>query len=327
MTAFYHLGELEPQAVEALAARALALRNGAEPRDLRGLALGLLFLNPSLRTQASFQRAAARLGMDRVQLQGDGIWSLETRNGSVMDGAAAEHVQEAAAVLGRYVDVLAVRAFPGGRDLAADLADPVLQGFMQHAGVPLVNMESARWHPCQALADRVTLDQLAIPTRSRFVLSWAWHPKPLPHAVPNSAICMAAQRGMEVVVLQPPGYELHDDVLDQARSLANASGGSVSVSHEREEALHGASVVYAKSWGSLECWGDARSEDSKRAPLRHWCVDASWLPSGARFLHCLPVRRNVVVRDEVLDGPASAVLDQAENRLHAQIAMLESLVP
>ncbi len=326
MKHFDHLGDLPAAQVEQLAARALELRAGAQPFDLSGLALGLLFLNPSLRTQASFQRAAAKLRMELVQLAGAGVWGLETADGAVMDSQAAEHVREAAAVLGRYVDVLGLRAFPAGRSLAEDLTDPVMRGFKDHAGVPVINMESARWHPCQALADRATLDQLAVPNRAKFVLSWAWHPKPLPHAVPNSALCMAAQRGMEVVLAHPPGFELHADAMAEAERLAAASGGGVTVSHDPAAACAGAAVVYAKSWGSLDAWGDPAADAAQRAPLRDWCVTPGWLGPGARFLHCLPVRRNVVVADAVLDSSASAVIDQAENRLHAQTALLEALM-
>ncbi len=322
----YTLGELAAAEPAKLVARALELRAGAAPADLTGRALGLLFMNPSLRTQASFQRAAQRLRMDVVHLQGDRLWSLETRDGAVMDGGAAEHVKEAAAVLGRYVDVLGVRSFAAFRELAEDLADPLLNGFRRHAGVPVVNMESALWHPCQALADWTTLEQCRIPQRAKFVLTWAWHPKPLPQAVPNSTLCMAAQRGMEVVLLCPPGYELHDDVLAEARRLAAASGGSLSISHDRRSALRGAAAVYAKSYGSLRHWGDAAAEAAFRAPLRDWQVTPDWLGAETKFMHCLPVRRNVVVADAVLDGPASIVLEQAENRLHAQTAILEGLL-
>ena len=264
--------------------------------------------------------------MQLVQLAGASVWGIETAEGAVMEGQAAEHVREAAAVLGRYVDVLGVRAFPAGRSLAEDLADPLMRGFLAHAGVPVINMESARWHPCQALADRATLEQLAVPQRARFVLTWAWHPKPLPHAVPNSALCMAAQRGMEVVLAHPPGFELHADALAEADRLAAASGGSVTTTHDPRAACAGAAVVYAKSWGSLGAWGDPEADAAQRAPLRGWCVTPEWLAPGARFLHCLPVRRNVIVTDAVLDSPASAVIDQAENRLHAQTALLEELM-
>lgn len=322
----YHLGDLSAAQVAALAARALELRAGSQPANLSGRALGLLFLNPSLRTQASFQRAAAKLRLDLVSLQGDKLWTLETADGAVMDGAAAEHVREAAAVLGRYVDVLGLRSFATFRSLAEDLADPLLNGFRRHAGVPVVNMESALWHPCQALADWTTLDQLKVPQRAKFVLTWAWHPKPLPQAVPNSTLCMAAQRGMDVVLLHPPGLELHETVLAEARRLAAASGGRLTVTHDRASALAGAAVVYAKSYSSLRHWGDAAAEAEFRAGLRDWCVTPEWLAPGARFFHCLPVRRNVIVTDAVLDGPASAVLEQAENRLHGQTALLEQVL-
>lgn len=329
MRDFYDLSDLTRLDVERLVARALALRNGAKSRRFDGKALGLLFFNPSLRTQASCQRAAHKLGLDLVQLQssGNGVWGIETEDGAVMDAANAEHVREAAAVLGRYVDVLCVRSFARFESLEADLRDALINGFRRYAGVPIVNLESALWHPCQALADWTTLEQFEVPRRAKLVLTWAWHPKPLPHAVPNSTVCMAAQRGMDVVVLRPKGYDLHPWVMQQARELAALNDGSVEVSDDRAAAVSGASIVYAKSWASLGCWNDAEAETKQRAGLRDWCVSDEWLARTpeARFMHCLPVRRNVVVRDEVLDGPASIVIDQAENRLHAQTALLESL--
>lgn len=329
MRGLYDLSDLTRPAVEQLVARALALRNGSKTRRFEGKALGLLFFNPSLRTQASFQRAAQKLGLDLVQLQsgGNGVWGIETADSTVMDAGNAEHVREAAAVLGRYVDVLCVRSFARFESLEADLRDVLVNGFRRHAGVPVVNMESALWHPCQALADWTTLEQLEVPRRAKFVLTWAWHPKPLPHAVPNSTLCMAVQRGMDVVVLRPSGYDLHPWVMQQARELAALNDGSVEVTDDRQAALRGASIVYAKSWASLACWGNLEAETQQRAGLRDWCVGSDWLAQtdDARFMHCLPVRRNVVVRDEVLDGPASVVIDQAENRLHAQTALLESL--
>lgn len=323
---FIHLGELAHEQVQALADRANALRLGAQVQRFPSKALGLFFLNPSLRTSASFQRAAGRLGLELVQLRGDGVWGLEHRDGVVMDGTTAEHFREAAPVLGRYVDLLAVRAFPGAGSFEENRVDPIMSGFERWAGVPIINMESARWHPCQALADWATLDQHEIPKPAKLVLSWAWHPKPLPHAVPNSTACMAAQRGMEVVLLCPAGWELHEEVLSEAQALAEQSGGSFRVSHDRAEALDGAAVVYAKSWGSIQHWGELEAETQARAALRDWCVTPEWLAGQARFFHCLPVRRNVVVSDAVLDGPHSCVIDQAEHRLHAQTALLESLL-
>ena len=331
MNGFHHLGELGHEQVRALTARALLLRGGAAPKRFPGRSLALLFFSPSLRTQASFQRAAGRLGLELVQLSGgggaSGMWGLETEDGVVMDTDKAEHVREAAAVLGRFVDVLAIRAFARMRTLEEDLADPLVQGFRRFAGIPIVNMESALWHPCQALADWATLDQLGVERKAKLVLTWAWHPKPLPHAVPNSTLCFAAQRGMEVVVLRPEGYDLHPEAMQEARRLAGLGGGSVRVTSDRADALAGARVVYAKSWGSLTTWGDPEGETRLRAGLRDWRVSPQWMgaTSGARFMHCLPVRRNVVVDDAVIDSPASVVIDQAENRLHAQTALLEAL--
>jgi N-acetylornithine carbamoyltransferase len=326
---FYDLSESTRHDVERLVARALSLRNGSKTRRFEGKAIGLLFFNPSLRTQASFQRASQKLGLELVQLQsgGNGVWGIEVDDGAVMDAGNAEHVREAAAVLGRFVDVLCIRSFAGGASLERDLADPLVNGFRRFAGVPIVNMESALWHPCQALADWTTLEQYEVPRRAKFVLTWAWHPKALPHAVPNSTLCMAAQRGMDVVVLRPRGYDLHPNAIGQAYELAALNGGSVEITDDREQALAGAKIVYAKSWASLETYGNAAKEAELRAPLRGWCVTPEWLArtDGARFMHCLPVRRNVVVSDAVLDGPASIVIDQAENRLHAQTALLENL--
>jgi N-acetylornithine carbamoyltransferase len=323
---FYDLSELPLDAVDRLASRAIALKSGAPARRFDGRALGLLFFDPSLRTQSSFQRAAGMLGLDLVHLTG-GVWGIETEPGAVMDQDKAEHVKEAARVLGRYVDVLGVRAFAKGGNKEKDLADPLLRGFMEHAGVPVLNLESARFHPCQALADRVTLDESETPKHGKFVLTWAWHPKALPVAVPQSTLLMAAQRGMEVVVLRPEGYDLQQDVTARAEALAKESGGSVTVTSDRSR-VAGAHAVYAKSWGSLLDYGDAAAEAARRADLRDWRVEAKTFATApeAWFMHCLPVRRNVVVTDEVIDSERSIVIEQAENRLWAQLSVLESVL-
>lgn len=323
---FYDLSELPVDAVERLSARAIALKSGASVRRFEGRALGLLFFDPSLRTQASFQRAAGMLGLDLVHLSG-GVWGLETEPGAVMDQDKAEHVKEAARVLGRYVDVLGVRAFPKGGNKEKDLSDPLLKGFMEHAGVPVLNLESARYHPCQALADRVTLDESKTPKRGKFVLTWAWHPKALPVAVPQSTLLMAAQRGMDVVVLRPEGYDLLPDVMARAEALAAETGGSVTFTSDRSQ-VAGAHAVYAKSWGSLLDYGDAAAESARRASQRSWRIEASTFEHApdAWFMHCLPVRRNVVVTDEVIDADRSIVIEQAENRLWAQLSVLESVL-
>lgn len=331
MNGFLSLGDLSREEVLDLLAQAGRLARSPEPLAAAGKVLGLLFFNPSLRTLASFQSGMARLGGSSfVIAPGQGSWLLETRDGAVMDGAAAEHVREAIPVLASYADVLGIRAFAGGIDLKADLEDRAFRQMAALSPVPLVNLESAVDHPCQALADWKTLDDLGVPaTGGRFVLSWAWHPKALPLAVPAAAVHMAALRGMEVTVLRPEGFSLPEPVMARARRAAALSGGSVTETDERSAAMAGAHVLYAKSWGSPRCYGDPVAEAALRAPLRGWCVDEPWFANaapGARFLHCLPVRRGVVVADAVLDGPRSAVVQEAGNRMWVQMAVLHRLL-
>jgi N-acetylornithine carbamoyltransferase len=298
---------------------------------LKGKVLALLFFNPSLRTLASFQAGMARLGGSGFVISpGQGTWVLETRDGVVMDGVAAEHVREAIPVLARYGDALGIRSFAGGTDLAADLADSTFRAMADVCPVPLINMESAIDHPCQALADWKTLDDLGVPARGgRFVLSWAWHPKPLPLAVPAAAVHMAALRGMDVTVLRPEGFALPEEVMAKARRAAELSGGSLRETADRGEAMSGAHVIYAKSWTSPLHYGDPSEEAAFRAGLRDWCVDDGWFAGAdpeCRFMHCLPVRRNVVVRDSVLDGPRSVVVHEAGSRMWVQMAVLHRLL-
>jgi N-acetylornithine carbamoyltransferase len=190
-------------------------------------------------------------------------------------------------------------------------------------------MESAMNHPCQALADWRTMDELEIPPRAKFVLSWAYHPKPLPLAVPAATLHMAAMRGMEVVVLRPEGFALPGQIMDKARNAAAASGGSVTETTDRGAALHGASVLYAKEWGSTAHYGDVQADARLRADLTDWCVRERWFAGArpdAKLMHCLPVRRNVAVADEVLDGPRAVVRREAQNRLTVQMAVLHRML-
>jgi N-acetylornithine carbamoyltransferase len=327
---FLSLSDLSRDEVVDLVALAGALERSPQPQALAGKVLALLFMNPSLRTLASFQSGMARLGGSSFVISpGQGSWILETRQGAVMDGAAAEHVREAIPVLASYADALGIRSFAGGSDLAADLADATFHAMAEVCPVPLLNLESAIDHPCQALGDWKTLDDLAVPRGGRFVLSWAWHPKALPLAVPAAAVHMAALRGMEVVVLRPEGFALPEPVMARARQAAAASGGSVVETDDRAAAMAGAQVLYAKSWTAPSRYGDAAGEAELRAPLRHWCVDEGWFAPAApecRFMHCLPVRRNVVVRDEVLDGARSVVVHEARNRMWAQMAVLHRML-
>lgn len=331
MKSFLHLHELDDATIATLLRSATELEHEPIRDALKGRVLGLVFLNPSLRTLSSFQAGMAQLGGSSfVITPGQGTWALETRDGVVMDGAAAEHVREAVPVLCQYADALGVRCFAAGQDLATDLTEPVLSAFARHATKPLINMESAVDHPCQALADWKTLDDLAIPARGgRFVLSWAWHPKALPYAVPSAALSMATRRGMDVTVLRPDGYALPQSVMALARQEAARSGGTLRETSDRAAALDGAHVLYAKSWQAQEHYGRPEPEAALRAPLRDWCVAEEWFASARKdavFMHCLPVRRNVKVKDEVLDGARSRVIRQAGNRLHAQKAVLLQLL-
>lgn len=308
--------------VLALVDRALALRAGAEPKQFRGARVGAVFLNPSLRTRTSIEAASAILGAHPIVLQpGQDAWGWEFRDGVVMDGASPEHAREAIPVLASYVDVLAVRSFAKLVDPDEDRADPVLGAFVSLSSVPVANLESARWHPMQGLADAATwVSHLGDVRRKRLVLTWAPHPKPLPQAVPGQVLTEAALLGMDVVVAHPEGFGLDPEVVARARGLAEAAGGSVDVVHERN--LAGADVVYAKSWGGWSGYGRREEETAVRASLSDWRLDA--VPPGAGFMHCLPVRRNVVVADALLDGPSSWVQEQAALRLWTAVAVLEA---
>jgi N-acetylornithine carbamoyltransferase len=329
MKRFLDLADLSREEVLSLLELARRLEKQPEPRALAGKILGLLFLNPSLRTLASFQAAMARLGGSSFVINpGQGSWELETSLGVVMDGAAAEHVREGIPVLASYCDALGIRAFAQGRDLAADLADANFAAMASLTDKPLVNLESAITHPCQALADWKTLDDLAVPRGGRFVLSWAWHPRALPLAVPAAALHMAALRGMEVIVLRPEGFALPDSLMERARRAAAASGGSLRETAERAEALAGADILYVKEWGATSCYGDAAADARLRSALTGWCVRNDWFAAapGCRVMHCLPVRRNSAIADEVLDGPRSVVQREAANRLTVQMAVLHRLL-
>lgn len=330
MKRFLNLADFERDEVSALLALARRLDTHPEPHALAGKILGLVFFNPSLRTLASFQAGMSRLGgTSFVIAPGQGTWQLETRVGAVMNGAAAEHVREGIPVLASYCDALGIRAFAEGKDLASDLSEANFMAMAELVNKPLINMESAVNHPCQALADWKTMDDLEVPRRGRFVLSWAYHPRALPLAVPSATVHMAAMRGMDVVVLRPEGFELPPSIMNRAREAASQSGGSVHETSDRNEALSDAQIVYAKEWGSTRFYGDAQGDAGLRAGLTDWCVRNDWFTRTApdcRLMHCLPVRRNTAVADEVLDGPRSVVQREAYNRLLVQMAVLYQLL-
>jgi N-acetylornithine carbamoyltransferase len=330
MKRFLDLAELERDEVVALLELARRLEKHPEPQALAGKILGLVFFNPSLRTLASFQAGMARLGGNSfVITPGQGTWQLETRLGVQMSGAAAEHVREGIPVLASYCDALGIRAFADGKDLRNDLAETTFNAMACLVDKPLVNLESAMNHPCQALADWKTMDDLGVPRNGRFVLSWVYHPRALPLAVPAAAVHMAAYRGMEVVVLRPEGFALPSEVMERARRAAALSGGSVRETTDRDDALAGANIVYAKEWGATACYGNAEDDARLRSALTNWCVRNDWFARAAtdcRLMHCLPVRRNTAVADEVLDSPRSVVQHEAYNRLVVQMAVLYQLL-
>ncbi len=298
----------------------------AEPGPiLKNKVLGMLFFNPSLRTRTSFEVAMMKLGGQAVALEeGSGVWKLETEDGAPMNGDKAEHVREAAAVLSRYVDVLGVRAFSRGMGQADDDSDRVINSFRQHAHVPMVSLESAREHPCQGLADMLTIRESFGQTQGvNVVLSWAPHVKPLPKAVPNSVLLHAAAAGCSITVAHPPGFELGGPVREEAAQYAAQSGARIRYTHDQREALNGAHVVYAKAWGPEP----RQSEDGIVASpaLRGWMPTLKHFEActdDAIFLHCLPVRRDVEVGSDVLDSERSRVIDEAENRMWVQMAAL-----
>lgn len=300
------------------------------PQILAQKILGMLFFNPSLRTRTSFEAGMALLGGHAINLEvGKGMWNLEWRDHVVMDGDKAEHIKEAAHVLSQYCDVLAVRAFPSMQDWEEDKKDEIIQGFVRHSEKPVINMESSCYHPCQALADIMTIQEvLGSFQQKKFVLFWAYHPNPLPMAVPNSAVLIASKMGMNVEIINPPAYDLDDDVLQHVKQNCALWHSRFEQQHDYQGALDGAAVIYAKSWGSRLYYGRLEEEKKMRQAYKDWIVDEEkmHLTKGAKFMHCLPLRRNVVATDTVVDSPASVIYTQASNRLYAQMALLITLL-
>ena len=290
--------------------------------------LALLFFNPSLRTRTSMELAGAQLGAHVTTITpGQGTWGFAWGDGQVMDGAEAEHIREAVGVLSRYYDALGVRVFASGTDYAQDRDETLIRTILDAASVPVVNLESAFHHPCQALGDAATLHTHfdGAVQGKKFVLTWTYHPKALPMAVPNSALLMATRLGMRVTIARPDGYSLDPGVMDQARRYADRHGFTVEESTDQAAAFDEADVIYAKAWGGSLIYQDPDAEAERRQGLKAWRVTSALMArtNQAAFMHCLPVRRGIVVDDAVLDGPQAIHLLQAEFRLHAQKAILE----
>jgi N-acetylornithine carbamoyltransferase len=291
--------------------------------------LALLFFNPSLRTRSSFELAAWQLGGHAVTLQpGKDAWPMEWREGIPMDGEAEEHVKDAARVLGRFFDAVCVRCFPKFQDWSVDRQDRMLHAIASYAGVPVINMETIV-HPCQELALALTMkEKLKKTDGKKFLLTWTFHPKGLNTAVANSAALIATKMGMNLTVLRPPGYDLDPMFMKQARANARAQGGTVSVTDSIDEGYAGADMVYCKSWGNLNYFGNWEEERKLREPHRNFIVDAAKMKktNDAFVSHCLPMRRNVKMTDEVADSARCLIIDEAENRLHGQRALLSHIL-
>ncbi len=338
---FLNTADFPVEAIQELVERALLLkRRGPDLPLLQGMVVGMLFFNPSLRTKTSLAAGVARLGGTALDLgAGQSTYNFEFEEGAVMDGSTQEHIKEAAAVLAQYCDLLAVRSSElithgsSAADSSATWAearkDKVVRGFAKYAKVPVINLESNVYHPCQGLGDALTLKEQFGETRGKkYLLTWAYHPKPLPTATPHSQMMAACDMGCDVTIAFPEGWDLDPEIVATAKQRAEHAGGSLSISHSMSEAAHGADVVCAKSWGALTMYGDWDTEKSVRDNLKHWIVNEEIMAStnNARFMHCLPVRRNVVVTEGVLDSPNSIVVQQAANRMYAQNALLVSLL-
>lgn len=312
--------------LDQLIETALRFKSGDDrSQPLAGKSVALVFFNPSLRTRASMQVGIYELGGNAVVLEPGGTsWTLEHRAGAVMDSDKTEHVAEFVRVLERYCVAIGVRTFAALKDWDEERTDPILNAFARYASVPIINLESAMHHPCQSLADMMTIREKLGTGRKRVVLTWAWHPKPLPMAVPNSFALAAAQMGHDLVIAHPAGYELDEEWIETARQL-----GSVEITNDIDAAFSGTEVIYAKSWGAKQFYGETDRDLATRAPYRSkWIVDEEKMArtNDAIFMHCLPVRRNVIVTDGVIDSSASVVIDEAENRLHVQKAIMASLL-
>ena len=278
----------------------------------KGKTIGLIFFNSSLRTRLSTQKAAINLGMSVIVMNvGSDGWKLEMEDGAIMNGDAAEHIKDAARVMGAYCDIIAVRSFAGLKDRKKDYSEEVLKSFMKYAGVPVVNLESSTLHPLQSLADLITIEEYKKVKRPKVVLTWAPHPKALPQAVPNSFVQWMKNADVDFVVTHPEGYELAPEFME-----------GVTVTNDQNNAFKDADFIYAKNWSAYQSYGQILSTDPA------WTVSAEKmaLTNNAKFMHCLPVRRNVVVTDEVLDADYSIIIPEAKNRVTSAQVVLKRIL-
>jgi N-acetylornithine carbamoyltransferase len=328
---FLNTSDFSRSELEEIIESALRFKSGETvEKPLAGKSVALVFFNPSLRTRASMQVGVYELGGNAVILEPGGTsWTLEHRTGVVMDGDKTEHLAEFVRVLERYVSAIGVRTFAELKDWELERTEPVLSAFARYASKPVINLESAMHHPCQSMADMMTIREKFGNAKKKVLLTWAWHPKPLPMAVPNSFALAAAQFGHDLRIAHPKGYRLDAELLTEIERQAKENGGSLEIVNDVNAPFDDVEVVYAKSWGSKNFYGDLQKDVEFRAPLRKdWIVDETKMARSADaiFMHCLPVRRNVIVTDGVIDSPRSVVIDEAENRLHVQKAIMAKLL-
>lgn len=274
--------------------------------------IALVFFNPSLRTRMSSQKAAYNLGMNVITMNvGSDGWLLETEDGTVMDGGKAEHIKEAAKVISQYCDIIAIRCFAGLVNKEEDDAEKVLIGFMKYATVPIINLESSSLHPLQSLADLITIESFKKVPKPKVVLTWAPHPRALPQAVPNSFAQWMNKTDFDFVITHPEGYELDERFVGDAK-----------VEYDQDKAFEGADFIYAKNWSSVKHYGEILSKDTS------WTIsnDKMKLTNDAKFMHCLPVRRNMIVNDDVLDGENAIHIEQSANRVVSMQTILMELL-
>jgi N-acetylornithine carbamoyltransferase len=312
---------LSPRELEDLVDLAGRMKRRGPGQVLNGKALGLLFFDRSLRTRVSFEVAMVQLGGHCVNMFADrDIYDLEAQDRDVMD---------AARTLSRYVAALGIRHLPRAATWAEARQEALLRAYARHASVPVINLETALEHPCQAIADMLTIRERLLTLRGRrLTLAWSYDPEPKSLGVTHSVLTCAAALGMHVTVAHPLGFELDPTIAETAKQRAGESGGSVRVVNDLAEGVRGAHVLYARSWGSIKYFGDHERESMVKRSLESWRIDANLMQAteSAIFMHPLPVRRNVVATDDVLDSSQSVIYDQAENRLHVGKALLVHLL-
>lgn len=335
---FYNTADFTQDEINSLIDLSLAMKKGHVKKSLSGKSLAMLFFNPSLRTRLSFTIAMQKLGGLGVDFPIKDGYTFEYKLGEIMDKGTIEHVKDATKVISSYCNAIAVRSSELITTSAESVKvqawselkkDKTIKSFMEYANVSVISMESNVYHPCQGLGDAMTIkEKLKNPKGKKYTHVWSYHPKALPMSTSNSQILAACDLGMNVMVAHPQGWELDSEILISMQKHAQKAGGNFTVTNSLEEAYKGSSIVCTKSWGALKYYGNWEKEKKVREKNKHWIVDKEKMSktNNAYFMHCLPVRRNVEVTDEIIDSKNSIVIIEAENRMWAQMAILSSLI-